>query len=42
MNYSPDDLKEYLKNLAIMDFEMKSGEKDRFLLLKTFLLQVFN
>lgn len=38
--YYEDDLKSYLKKLATIDYKIKSGEGDKFLELKTFLLEV--
>ncbi len=40
-NYYQDDIKELLKELANIDYRIKSGNGDRFLELKTFLLKVF-
>lgn len=38
--YYVDDLKNYLKRLSEIDYKIKSGEKDKFIELKTFLLEV--
>lgn len=38
--YYNDDLVYYLKKLAIIDYEIKSGNSDKFLALKTFLLDI--
>lgn len=38
--YSNEELEEYLKQLAILDFQIKSGASDKFLALKTFLLAI--
>ena len=38
--YYPDDLKNYLQKLAIIDSEIKKGNIDRFIGLKTFLLEI--
>lgn len=40
-NYYEDDLKFYLKELAKIDYKIKSGEGDKFLELKNFLLSIF-
>lgn len=40
--YYKDDLKEILKKLSIIDYKIKSGNGDRFLEFKTFLLDVFS
>jgi DNA polymerase-3 subunit delta len=37
-SYYNDELKEYLKELSLIDYKIKSGEMDKFLGLKTFLL----
>ena len=39
--YYEDDLKTYLKYLANIDYKIKSGQGDKYLELKTFLLEVF-
>lgn len=39
-NYREEDLKTYLKELANIDYEIKSGKKDRFMELKKFLLMI--
>lgn len=38
--YYTETLAEYLKKLALLDYQIKSGETDRFLALKTFLLEI--
>ena len=38
--YYKDDLADYIKQLAIIDFKIKSGNLDKFLALKTFLLKI--
>lgn len=38
--YGQEDLREYMKRLAILDYEIKSGNADKFLGLKTFLLEI--
>ena len=38
--YYNDELSYYLKRLSILDFEIKSGKADKFLVLKTFLLEL--
>ena len=38
--YYNDDLALYLKKLSVLDFEIKSGKADKFLALKTFLLEL--
>lgn len=38
--YYNDDLVEYLKKIAIIDYEIKSGNSDKFLALKTFMLDI--
>lgn len=39
-SYYEDTLKEYLKKLAILDYQIKKGETDKFLALKVFLLSL--
>ena len=39
-NYYNDNLKNYLKKLANIDFKIKNGSMDKFLGLKTFLLEI--
>jgi DNA polymerase-3 subunit delta len=39
-SYYNDELKEYLKELSNIDFKIKSGAMDKFMGLKTFLLQI--
>lgn len=39
-NYYQEDIKEYITVLADIDFKLKSGESDKFLELKNFLLKV--
>ncbi len=39
-NYYQDDLATYIKKLANIDYKIKSGNMDKFLALKTFLLEV--
>ena len=38
--YYEDDIKEYLKKLAFIDYKIKSGEMDRFSAMKLFLLEI--
>lgn len=40
--YYQDDLKDILKTLSTIDYKIKSGNGDKFLELKTFLLNIFN
>ncbi len=40
-NYYEDDLKNHLKKLATIDYKIKSGTGEKFLELKTFLLEIF-
>jgi DNA polymerase III delta subunit len=39
-NYYTDELKEYLKKLSLIDYKIKKGEIDKFIGLKTFLLEI--
>lgn len=40
-NYYKDDLTNFLKKLSLIDYRIKSGNGDKYLELKTFLLEVF-
>lgn len=41
VSYYEEDLRSILKKLALLDYKIKSGKGDRFLELKTFLLDIF-
>lgn len=41
VNYYEEDLRQYLKKLSVMDYKIKSGNGDKFLELKNFLLEIF-